>query len=171
MAFWQKNFSKSEPRSRLIPLYNAIIAVARQPDWYTQGDVPDTLDGRFDMLVAVFSLVLFRLESLGAEAAKEMALLTEVFVEDMDGQLRESGIDYTVGKHIGKMMAALGGRLSAYRESRHNAADYGVALVRNLYRQNQPTAVALQFTTRQLQTLDGVISQTPLPTLLAGQLG
>jgi cytochrome b pre-mRNA-processing protein 3 len=48
--------------------------------------------------------------------ARRGALLTELFVEDMDGQLRESGVgDVVVGKHIGKLMAVLGGRLGALR--------------------------------------------------------
>jgi cytochrome b pre-mRNA-processing protein 3 len=46
----------------------------------------------------------------------ESALLAELFVEDMDGQLREFGVnDVVVGKRIGKLMSVLGGRLGAYR--------------------------------------------------------
>jgi cytochrome b pre-mRNA-processing protein 3 len=53
-----------------------------------------------------------------AEALKAPALLTELFVTDMDGQLRESGVgDMVVGKHIGRLMSVLGGRLGAYREA------------------------------------------------------
>jgi cytochrome b pre-mRNA-processing protein 3 len=44
--------------------------------------------------------------------------LTELFVTDMDGQLRQSGVgDLVVGKHVGKLMGVLGGRLGALREA------------------------------------------------------
>jgi cytochrome b pre-mRNA-processing protein 3 len=60
-------------------------------------------------------------------------LLTELFVEDMDGQLRESGVgDIVVGKHIGKLMASLGGRLGAYRTALAGESAFAEALQRNV---------------------------------------
>jgi cytochrome b pre-mRNA-processing protein 3 len=59
--------------------------------------------------------------------------LTELFVTDMDGQLRESGVgDLVVGKHIGRLMSVLGGRLGAYRAALAGQEDLGAALERNL---------------------------------------
>ncbi len=76
--------------------------------------MPDTIDGRFDMVAAMLSLALIRMETLGLQG--EGARLTEIFVEDMDGQVRQIGFgDLVVGKQIGKMMSALGGRIAAYR--------------------------------------------------------
>ncbi|CAM3315127.1 MULTISPECIES: ubiquinol-cytochrome C chaperone family protein [Sphingomonas] len=122
-----------------LPLYNAVVLRARQPHWYLDGAVPDTVDGRFDMIAAILSLVLIRLEAL-PEGTEMAARLTERFVTDMDGQLRELGIgDIVVGKHIGRMMAMLGGRLTAYREGlAGDAATMDAALVRNLYRGQAP---------------------------------
>ncbi|WP_204310223.1 ubiquinol-cytochrome C chaperone family protein, partial [Enterobacter cloacae] len=69
--------------------------------------------------------------------------LTEVFIDDMDGQLRQIGIgDIVVGKHVGKMMGMLGGRLGAYREALA-AGGFDEALVRNLYRGEAPAPAAL----------------------------
>ncbi len=45
-----------------LPLYNQVIARARQPHWYEAGGVPDTIDGRFDMVATILSFVLLRLE-------------------------------------------------------------------------------------------------------------
>ncbi|MEI4584072.1 hypothetical protein WAC45_27695, partial [Klebsiella pneumoniae] len=45
------------------PLYDAVVARAREPHWYLDGGVPDTLDGRFDMVAAVLAMVLLRLET------------------------------------------------------------------------------------------------------------
>lgn len=124
-----------DSRAALIPLYGSIVAEARQPAWYAEMGVPDTLDGRFDMVAAILSLALVRIEAEGAAAREAGALLTEVFIDDMDGQLREIGIgDVIVGKHIGKMMAAMGGRLAAYRDVIGDQAALEEALLRNLWR-------------------------------------
>lgn len=124
-----------DPREALIPLYNSVVAEARQPAWYAEMGVPDTLDGRFDMVSAILSLVLVRIEAEGDAGRGASARLTEVFIDDMDGQLRQLGIgDVIVGKHIGKMMAAMGGRLSAYRAAIGDRTALEEALVRNLWR-------------------------------------
>src|SRR3546814_6450993 len=63
----------------------------------------------------------------------------------MDGQLRQIGIgDMIVGKHIGRMMSALGGRLSAYRSGLGAGESLEDALVRNLYRGNAPAPDQLE---------------------------
>ena len=109
--------SKRAPRRALRPLWHRVVEISREPEWYAACGVADTVAGRFDMITAVLALALIRLERDG-DCAAESALLTELFVEDMDGQLRESGIgDLVVGKHIGKLMASLGGRLGAYRDA------------------------------------------------------
>lgn len=100
-------------------LYAAIVAEARRPAHYLDGGVPDTLDGRFDMLVLVLSLVLLRLEEETGDdprhpAARLSADLTDRFITDMDGNLRQDGVgDQVVPRHLGNMVAALGGRLGA----------------------------------------------------------
>nr|WP_244501627.1 ubiquinol-cytochrome C chaperone family protein [Sphingomonas gellani] len=150
-------------------LYAACVARARQPHWYLAGEVPDTLDGRFDAIAAVLSTVLMRLEDDPA-GARPAALLTERFVDDMDPQLREIGIgDITVGKHIGRMMAALGGRLGAYREG-VAAGDLKPALIRNLYRGAPPSPAALDHVAGALDALRSALATTPLPVLLKGNL-
>lgn len=132
-----------DPKYRLLPLYNRIVAAARAPDWYVEGQVPDSIDGRFDMVAAILTLVLLRLEDDKARA-QDMAHLTEVFVDDMDGQLREVGIgDMIVGKHIGRIMGAVGGRLGAFREAMGDTAKLDEAILRNIYRSEQADAAAL----------------------------
>jgi cytochrome b pre-mRNA-processing protein 3 len=94
------------------------------------------------MVAAILSLVLIRLEAEGAPGRGPSARLTEVFIDDMDGQLRQLGIgDVVVGKHLGKMMSAMGGRLTVYRQSLADPAGLEDALVRNLWR-GEPTPEA-----------------------------
>ncbi|QDH35955.1 ubiquinol-cytochrome C chaperone family protein [Porphyrobacter sp. YT40] len=110
-----------DPREGVRPLWHRVIELARDPDYFTQCGVADSIAGRFDMITAVLSAVMVRIEASDLRA--ESALLAELFVEDMDGQLREFGVnDVVVGKRIGKLMSVLGGRLGAYR-SALNAGD------------------------------------------------
>ncbi len=103
-----------DPREAVRPLWHRVIELAREPVYYTEARVADSVAGRFDMICVVLSAVMVRLEASDLRA--ESALLAELFVEDMDGQLREFGVnDVVVGKRIGKLMSVLGGRLGAYR--------------------------------------------------------
>jgi len=167
LGWWGRLFG--ERRDEALPLYNAVVTRGRAEHWYLAGAVPDTVDGRFDMIAAVLALVLVRLEHEPAAAALS-AHLTERFVDDMDGQLRQMGIgDIVVGKHIGKMMSMLGGRIGAYRDGLATG-DLAPALVRNLYRGAAPAPAALAQVARDLTALHAALVTTPLDRLVAGDL-
>ncbi len=146
-----------------------MVARARQPHWYVEGAVPDTVDGRFDTIAAVLAFVMLRLEET-PEGAAPSAALAERFVDDMDGQLRQLGIgDIVVGKHIGTMMAMLGGRLGAYRDG---LAGEGIdaALVRNLYRGDAPAPQALAHVRDSLLQFRAALADAPVARLIEGDL-
>lgn len=97
------------------PLWQHVIALARDPAWYSECGVADSVAGRFDMVSAVLCLVLMRMEN-SPSLPQHSARITELFVAEMDGQLREMGTnDVVVGKRMGKLVSVLGGRLGAYR--------------------------------------------------------
>ncbi len=170
-AFLKNIFNRDEGRAALKLLYRAAIDLARDPDWYLKGGVPDTLNGRFDMVSAVVSIILFRLEDEGEPGQVPSVMLTEIFIDDMDGQLREDGMgDVVVGKHIGKMLSALGGRLTAYRDVMGEGHDFEDALVRNLYRSEAPAADALAYTAQRLRALRTGLSAKPLDQLIKGDI-
>ncbi len=99
------------------PLWHKVVEIAREPEWYRDCGIADSVAGRFDTITLILSLVLLRMER-EEELIEPSVRLTELFVEDMDGQLRESGVgDLMVGKHVGKLMSTLGGRLGAYRDA------------------------------------------------------
>jgi len=170
MSFLNKIFSRENPNLAMRPLYDAIVKEGRRPDWYIKGDVPDTLDGRFDMIATIFCLVLFQLEKVDGRE-QQTAWLTEHFVTDMDGQLRQIGIgDMVVGKHIKRMMGALGGRLGAYREAFLPDGDLDQALVRNLYRGEAPPETSLDFVTSSLREFHSRLEKCDVEAIVAGQL-
>lgn len=155
-------------------LYAAVVDEARQPHWYVEGGVPDTLDGRFDMVVMVLSLLLLRLEAVTGgnprhPAAQLSADLADRFITDMEGNLRQDGVgDQVVPKHIGHMVAALGGRLGAYRAACGDDAAMAEALRRNLYRGAEVPATALAHAVAGARRLSARLSATAYARLAAG---
>ena len=171
MTFLDRLF---RPSHRVLPgdsLYRSLVAEARVPDWYLAGAVPDTVDGRFDAVALVLALVLLRLEHEGDGQRQFSADLTERFIADMDGSLRELGIgDPTVGKQVGKMVSALGGRLGAYRDALAGGEALETALARNLYRGAPASPAALDWAARRTRSLSARIDAVPLAALVAGAL-
>lgn len=165
-------FNRIDRRDGVTNLYKAIIAEARNPYWYEAGELQDTINGRFNMLVTLMVLVLLKLETLDGQDENSVAL-TEIFVDDMDGQMRQEGIgDVVVGKRIGKMVSALGGRLTVFREAlvlsgaeRNMAMDD--VLKRNLYedenvsddaRRNIRNALIARYEGLQSHTAERILS-------------
>lgn len=106
-----------DPRELLRPLWHRLVEISREPRWYKDKGAADDVPGRFDMVTTLTAFVLLRMEKEDG-LAQQAAYLTELFVEDMDGQLRESGVgDLMVGKRIGKLVSVLGGRIGAYRKA------------------------------------------------------
>lgn len=162
--------TRQDPREALHPLWHRVVELAREKHWYAERGVADTVEGRFDMITAVLAMVLLRMER-EEELVTPSVYLTELFVEDMDGQLRESGIgDVVVGKHVGRLVSAMGGRLGAYRDALATEGDAALAAAAarnvNLLEDADGTKVAagLRALAQRLAALDS-------QSLLAGEIG
>jgi cytochrome b pre-mRNA-processing protein 3 len=126
-------------------LYYRLLKLSRQPEFYTKGGVPDSFDGRFDMLCLITMLVMRRLRQLDGAGDLSQQLFDALFA-DMDLTLREMGLgDLGVGKRVRTMSEAFMGRLKAYDSALQEKDNKGLqeALQRNLYRgqSSQPEAV------------------------------
>ncbi len=125
-----------DPREAWRPLWHTLVGAAREEHWYAERGVADTLDGRFDMVSMLTALAMLRLETDAEAGVPAAARLTELFIEDMDGQMREAGIgDPTVGKMIGRMMGTLGGRAGTLRDALAQEDDAALAgvVARNMH--------------------------------------
>jgi len=164
-------FGKSaDDRAPVRPLWHRVVELSRDRAWYADCGVADTVPGRFDMVTLVLAAVLLRMER-EPELLQNAALLTELFVDDMDGQLRQSGVgDLVVGKHIGRLMSVLGGRLGAYREALASGDDTAVAdaVARNVSLADgaSPGPAA-----QRLIGLAQRLSDLPASAVLAGDIG
>jgi cytochrome b pre-mRNA-processing protein 3 len=110
-----KHFRKSpSPPGTIEAIYGMIVARAREPAFYAAFGVPDTVEGRFDMLLLHLWMVLRRLRRIqGGDELSQM--LFDHFCADMDGNLREMGVgDLTVPKRMQKFGEAFYGRSIAY---------------------------------------------------------
>lgn len=170
-SFWSRFARKPRDRDRLLPLYEAVVARARDPFWYRDGQVPDSVDGRFDMLAATMALVLIRLETEPGETAKhDSVMLTELFIADMDESLHQIGIgDYVVGKHVGRMMGALGGRLTAFRQASQER-DFAGAVRRNIFHEAPRSEETLQRVAARLERFDAALLAMPADAIVTGSL-
>ena len=97
-------------------LYAHAVELARDPEFFATHGVPDNVDGRFDALALVVSMVMRRLKPLDAEGAELQPELFDTMFADMDLSLREMGAgDIGVSKACLAVMAeAFMGRLDAY---------------------------------------------------------
>ena len=127
---------------RTRPVYEAIVAAARRPIFYRDMAVPDTVDGRFDILILHLYLALERLKAADFEFRQE---LTDIFFKDMDRSLREMGAgDLSVGKKVRRMAEAFNGRVTAYEAAKgQQISVLKEALQRNVYRGEPADATAL----------------------------
>ncbi len=122
---------RSRRRAGAAALYGIIVDQSRRPEFYVHCGVPDTVDGRFDMIVLHAFLVLRRLKDQHRDCAQ--ALLETIF-DDMDGSLREMGAgDLGVGRRVKTMAQALYGRIAVYGAALDDAQALDDALRRNLY--------------------------------------
>lgn len=118
-----------------LDLYRAIVAQGRLPVFYSDLCVPDSVDGRFDLITLHIFLSVRRLKREG-EAAKDLAQdLSEIFFADMDLNLRELGAsDIGVGRRVKRMIEGYYGRALAYEAALDGQGDrLEEVLARNLY--------------------------------------
>ncbi len=171
---WFARLFRSEPQKIAAErLYAALVTQAREPGFYREGRVPDSLDGRFELVALHAFLLLRRLRAEGqAGAALAQALFDRMFV-DMDESLREIGVgDLSVGKRVKAMAKAFYGRAAAYEAGLADSAPATLeeALARNLYgtlpeRQGLPLAAMARY----LRQAAAEIGAQPAAGLMAGE--
>lgn len=100
-------------------IYSIIVGAARKPVFYSDLSVPDTVDGRFDMIILHTFFVLDRLQNSDAGNNKAFSQkLFDYMFADMDRSLRELGVgDLGVPKHMKRMMKGFNGRMDQYHTS------------------------------------------------------
>jgi cytochrome b pre-mRNA-processing protein 3 len=142
-------------RNSIYELYEKIVAQARNENFYTVYGVPDTVNGRFDLITLHAFIIMRRLKDLGEEGGELSQDLFDVMFTDMDKNLREMGVgDLSVGKKIKALATAFYGRIKAYDEgiAGEDGASLPESLKRNLFIDTEPTD-------QQVQTIADYVMQ------------
>jgi cytochrome b pre-mRNA-processing protein 3 len=115
-------------------LYGSIVAQTRAPAFYAELGVPDTVEGRFELLVLHVFLVLERLRAAGAKGDALAQQIVDIFVADMDTTMRELGVgDTVVAKKMRALADAFYDRLASYRDA---LGETGDGALKHLLRDN-----------------------------------
>jgi cytochrome b pre-mRNA-processing protein 3 len=162
-------------RARLDPaipstLYGAIVAQARTPALYTDLGVPDTVEGRFEMVVLHMALTLRRLFR-GDEGSRAVGqAVFDVYGREMDDALRALGVkDTSVGKRMRFLTEAYYGRAKAYDDAL-DAGDAGaLATVLGRTAYGRTDAVAAPALAAYMLAADNVLAATAIDRVIAGE--
>lgn len=152
-------------------LFDLATAEARHTHWFVEGEVPDTVNGRFAVLATVVALMTVRLEKDGEEGAHATVALTERMVETLDAELREMGLgDPTLGKQVRGLVGAVAGRVERWRALAGSDADWTGEIRRSLYLDEEPGLKAIRHSESALRTLWHRLMAAGLDHLAEGRL-
>ena len=162
-----KKIAAPRPTETARAAYIALVAHARNPFFYETLAVPDTLDGRFELIVLHLFLLQARLLGEDEDFSRYLA---EFFFSDMDRSLREIGVSDTGVRYRIKAMAkAYHGRLQAYMLAQKNPAQLLPALSRNLYGTVDEGSVdALHRMARYIEAMRSLLTRTDTATIVSG---
>lgn len=114
MLSWLR--TRQAGRQKAAEIYGAVVTQARYPVFFARAGVPDTPEGRYELIVLHLFLVLERLRGAGDAGVEPSRLLIETFITDMDDQMREMGVsDLAVPKKVKRAAALFYERSEAYR--------------------------------------------------------
>ena len=151
-------------------LYNAAVRAARAPFYYAELGVPDTLDGRFDLVGLHASLLIRRLRTIPPPGAAVSQAVFDAMFSDMDINLRELGVsDMRLARNVRAMWEAFHGRATAYETALGSPDPAGLetALAKNIWRgEPAPGAASLA---RSVRLTAAKVDAAPAEDLLAGR--
>lgn len=156
-------------------LFSKVIEQSRIPFFYTNYDVEDTLDGRFDLMALHMSLLIYKLDqSEDVPKVPELKrMLQEAMFDNLDLTMREVGVgDLGVGKKVKVMAEAFYGRIKVYQEiiDKDSRQAMQEAIKRNLYRDREvDNEVVKKIVEYYFQQWDNV-NQQRLSDVMKGEL-
>lgn len=165
-----KMLNPGEPSQIADKLFARLVAQARQPDFFRELGVPDTMDGRFEMIALHAFLIFQRLKGQGDKAAAVAQMLYDNLIKDMEASLRQLGVgDAGVGKRVRALTEALHGRIKAYETALGGSQiDMEGALRRNLYGTIDPDMDTVRAVGNYLRRAKESADTQPIDRVLRG---
>lgn len=150
-------------------LFAALSAIAREPHWYVEGQVADTIDGRFRMLATLLALAIVRLEAGGEAGEAASVALTERFIEVMGAEHREIGLgDPNLGRKVRSLVGSLARRVELWRSAVADEQLWQAAVADSVYSTAQPAG--LEHTAQALARWWAEVRQASVAQLTEGGL-
>jgi cytochrome b pre-mRNA-processing protein 3 len=160
-----------EPR-RGQALFRLAVAEASRPAWFREGEVPDTVNGRFAVLATVVALMTVRLETDGKDGQSAGVALAERLVESLDSEIREMGVgDPTLGKQIRGLVGAVGGRVERWRALLDSTEAWTAEVRRSLYLDEEASSDAVAAGESALRSLWQRLGAASVEDLQTGRIG
>ena len=151
-------------------LFAAVTALAREPHWYVEGCVPDSLEGRFRVLATTAALAMVRLEQLGDDGDAASVALTERFIEVMESEHREMGLgDPKLGRTVRKLVGSLARRVELWRAATAGTTDWNQAVAQSVYASSERPA-GLDHTAAELRRLWTELGGAGIEALIEGRI-
>lgn len=152
-----------------LDIYGQLVTRAKARIFYDGYGVPDTLDGRFDMVLLHCFLIINRLVDEGQAGRDFNQALFDATFASMDQTLREMGIgDMGVPKRMRRMMQSFNGRMHAYAEA-VKSGEIENALRRNLYAGAYVDAIALEKMVDYVRISSEALKARPVTDILEGR--
>jgi cytochrome b pre-mRNA-processing protein 3 len=172
VLFLKRLFQTPRFEAEAQALFRQIAERARHPIFYTLYGVPDTIDGRFEMLCLHAYAAFHALKGKGPDAEAFSQALYDAMFTDLDGSLRELGVaDLGVGRRIKTMTEALNGRIQAYdRTFATGDAELELAIRRNVYGTATPRDDQVRGMAAYLRAIRPVFVQASFEDLCAGRV-
>ena len=172
MLFLKRLFNPPKFQAEGRALFGQIGAQARRPILYTAFGVPDTLDGRFEMLCLHVYGVFHRLKGHGEETDALSQALYDAMFEELDAALRELGVaDLGVGRRIKIMTEALNGRIQAYDQGLASGEDkLRDTIRRNIYGTVAASDAQVAAMAGYLRAIRDALAEMPIADLRAGRI-
>jgi cytochrome b pre-mRNA-processing protein 3 len=152
-------------------LYTKAVATARLPDFYRAFAVPDTIEGRYEMIVLHVVLLLRRLRQPGEHQKRLAQALVDYMAADLDRSIRELGVgDLSVGKFMKRLGEGLYGRAAVYDKAL-DTGDKGAlaeALLRNIYDGEGPDDRILAAFAAYVENQHAHLSAQPIASIAEG---
>tara|TARA_B100000686_G_scaffold299552_1_gene333419 strand:+ start:8967 stop:9527 length:561 start_codon:yes stop_codon:yes gene_type:complete len=155
------NYFKKNNLELVQRFYYNIVNLARNPDLYKNGGIPDTIDGRFELIVLHAHFFIKKLLNSNQKEKEFAQNLIDFMIRDFDLSLREIGVgDLSVGKKVKHMVSSYYGRVKVYDE---NISDFNgkfvIALKNNLYGTTTPTDMHLKFILKYIESLTKLLNK------------
>lgn len=152
--------------------YRLAVDEARRPYWFIEGEVPDTVNGRFAVLATIIALMTIRLEREGEAGQQATVALTESLVESLDVEIREMGLgDPTLGKQVRRLVGSVSGRVDRWQGLTDSEQSWTPEVRRSLYLDEDASEEAVGYSESALRTLWRRLTESSLEDIANGRIG